>query len=148
MTQTSLMHLSLRTLERVCHYIGLPFKYRICSELSLDLPPQLGPGDWAREICTALGAESYLNPASGSTLFDPDTFESQGIELLFLQAETFIYKTGRFTFEPNLSILDVLMWNRPEAVLEAVHRYTLIPAVQNTACSLRSTLTSPATSRA
>jgi len=124
----SLVRLNARALDAVCSYIGLSFPHRICSELDLSLPPELGPGDWAREICGALGASAYVNPVGGRALFDPASFARRGVALHFLQSETFTYAAGRFGFEPNLSILDALMWNSPEAVLAAVQRYHLSPA--------------------
>ena len=57
----SLVHLNLRGLDAVCGYLGLDFKRRIASELQLDLPAQLAPGDWALEIGRRLGAKAYLN---------------------------------------------------------------------------------------
>lgn len=124
----SLTHLNVRSLAAVCNYVGLPFRYRICSELELDLPPALGPGDWAREICFAMSADGYINPVGGSGLFDPSSFARRGVDLEFLRAEPFIYATRGFSFEPNLSILDVLMWNAPELVLDAMHRFELVSA--------------------
>jgi hypothetical protein len=125
---SSLVRLNARALQAVCRYIGLPFPHRICSEIDLPLRSGLGAGDWAREICAALGAKSYVNPIGGRALFDPASFTARGIELDFLQADTFTYDTGRFGFEPNLSVLDALMWNRPETVRAAVERYRLVPA--------------------
>ena len=129
----SLTRLNVRALAAVCRYVELPFRYRICSELPLALPPDLGPGDWAREICAQLGASTYVNPAGGRALFDPATFARSGIELQFLGAEPFPYSTGRFVFEPNLSILDVLMWNKPQAVRAAIDRYELATAASKPA---------------
>ena len=123
----SLVRLNVRGLVAVCRAIGLPFRHRTCSELALDLPSTLGPGDWAPEICAALGATSYINPAGGHGLFDPATFAQRGIKLDFVTAKPFTYTTGRFSFEPGLSILDVLMWNPPGAVLGAVQDYALTP---------------------
>lgn len=115
-TDDSLVHLDVRGLGAVCRYLDIPFKYRICSELELPLPNSLAPGQWALEICSLLGATGYVNPASGRDLFDPAAFAHRGIALHFAQPEEFIYDTAPYRFEPNLSILDVLMWNSPERV--------------------------------
>jgi hypothetical protein len=120
-----LTSLNVRGLAAVCRYVGLPFRHRVCSALSLDLPHQLGPGDWAPEICTRLGATSYVNPLGGRDLFDPSSFATRGVTLSFLEATPFTYSTPGFTFEPNLSILDALMWSPPEIVLAAIRTYEL-----------------------
>lgn len=116
----SLVQLNVRGLSAVCRYLGLPFVYRICSELNLSLPPIMSPGEWSLEICSLLGAASYVNPASGREIFDPAAFERHGIELNFAEPKEFIYSTAPYHFEPNLSVLDVLMWNSPETVADAV----------------------------
>jgi len=125
-TSDSLVHLNVYGLDAVCRYLDIPFRYRICSELNLPFPEKLRPGGWAPEICSLLGATRYINPTSGEDLFDPAEFASRGISLSFARVKTFVYPTPRYHFEPNLSILDVLMWNSPDAVVEAIHNYVEI----------------------
>jgi hypothetical protein len=118
----SLTRLDVRGLAAVCRYLEIPFRPRICSELSLDLPVDLGPGDWAPEICARLGARQYLNPAGGRALFDPRRFERLGVDLQFLHTEPPRYAQGSYPPSENLSILDMLMWNPPATVREALLR--------------------------
>lgn len=129
-TDDSLVNLNVRSLNTVCHYLDIPFNYQICSELLLPLPEKLGPGEWALEICSLLGATRYVNPASGQDLFDPTEFVRRGISLNFAQATDFVYSTTPYQFEPNLSILDVLMWNSPEAVSKAIRNGSTV--IENT----------------
>lgn len=112
----SLVHLNLAGLREVCDYLELPFAPRICSELALDLPADLAPGDWALEIATQLGAERYLNPMGGRALFDPARYTARGVQLDFLQMPSFSYPSGPWDPVPDLSIVDVLMWNEPAHV--------------------------------
>lgn len=116
----SLVQLNVRGLAAVCRYLDIPFNYRICSELNLPLPEKLQPGEWAPEICRMLGANSYVNPAGGQKIFDLSEFFRGGISLHFAQAKEFVYTTIPYQYEPNLSIIDVLMWVSPTAVAEAV----------------------------
>lgn len=116
----SLVQLDVAGLREVCAYLGLEFTYSICSERDLDLPPISGPGDWAPAIAAAVGADAYINPVGGRRLFDPAAFHRRKIELSFLEMPPFTYPTGSYQFEPDLSILDVLMWNSPEAVRRAL----------------------------
>jgi hypothetical protein len=123
---SSLVHLNLAGLREVCSYLELPFAPRICSELALDLPTGLAPGDWALEIATRLGADSYLNPLGGRALFDPARYAARGVQLEFLQMPSFSYTSGPWEPVPDLSIIDVLMWNEParvrQVLLETAHR--------------------------
>jgi hypothetical protein len=125
-TDDSLVHLNVNALRAVCRYLDIPFRYRICSELNLPLPDSLGPGEWAPEICSLLGATSYVNPASGREIFNPVEFTRRGVSLHFAQATEFVYDTAPYQYEPNLSILDVLMWNSPGVAAGAVRHGVVI----------------------
>jgi len=127
----SLVHLDVRALGAVCAYLGLPFAPKICSELDLALPPDLGPGDWALEIASRLGAGSYLNPASGRALFDPAAFAARGLELAFLQPRSWSYAAGPFEPLADLSILDVLMWNDPATVRAALQSHAEVVVAES-----------------
>jgi hypothetical protein len=114
----SLVHLNLAGLRAVCRYLDLPFAPRICSELALDLPADLGPGDWALEIASRLGADAYLNPIGGRAMFDPATYAARGLRLEFLDLPPLHYATGPWEPVPELSIVDALMWNEPAKLRE------------------------------
>jgi WbqC-like protein family len=124
-TNDSLVQLNVAGLRETCDYLGLEFKYSICSELGLDLSVIEGPGDWAPAITEAVGANAYINPIGGRHLFDPAAFRRRHIELSFLEMPPFTYDTRPYHFEPQLSILDVLMWNSPEAVRRALRTATV-----------------------
>jgi len=116
----SLVALNVRSLRAVCDYLGLPFRYRICSQLGLDLPDRLHPGGWAPWIAGKLSADTYINPSAGHELFDPAEFARQKVTLRFLEFSSFVYETPGYSFKSDLSILDVLMWNSPGAVIQAI----------------------------
>ncbi|MBV9523971.1 MAG: WbqC family protein [Alphaproteobacteria bacterium] len=128
-TDDSLVRLNARGLRAVCRCLGLPFRFRILSELGLELPEKPGAGGWAPFLCERLGATSYVNPAGGQALFAAADFTARGIALFFAETALFPYETAPFAFEPGLSILDVLMWNSPERVAAAIRDGTrLMPA--------------------
>jgi hypothetical protein len=116
----SLVDLDVQGLKTVCRYLGIPLNLQICSRMGLALPDRLDPGDWALEVCTRLGADAYLNPASGRALFDPERYASRGIDLQFLEVAEFRYETDPYPFEPGLSILDVMLWNSPQQITDAL----------------------------
>lgn len=78
------------------------------------------------DICSQEQASSYVNAIGGMELYDKAEFRAQGIDLHFLRTRPIAYKQGRHSFVPNLSILDVLMWNPPEQVAEWLGEYDLI----------------------
>jgi hypothetical protein len=116
----SLVSLNVTGLRTVCEYLGLPFRYRICSQLDIEYPEKLAAGQWAPWIAAKLAANVYINPIGGRALFDPPGFSKQRISLQFLDFTPFVYDTPGYNFEKDLSILDVLMWNSPDAVVRAI----------------------------
>ncbi len=126
LSDDSLVTLNTVAMTETCAYLGVPFNYEICSSLNLDIPNTMGPGEWAPTIASRLGANRYVNPASGQTLFDPKEFSALNIELGFLETGDFVYSTPRYVFEPNLSILDSMMWNAPDTIREALLSLTRI----------------------
>lgn len=113
----SLVSLNVSALSAVCDYLEIPFSYHICSKLALDYPPKLEPGDWAPYICQILGASEYVNPVGGRDLFDVSVFQQCGITLYFTEFAEFKYATPTYSYEPHLSIIDVMMWNSPEDIV-------------------------------
>jgi hypothetical protein len=117
-TTGKLRDLNVQSLLAVCDYLGTPFDWSNCSEMELSLPVIEHPGQWALEISKAVGARRYVNRPGGRPIFRPKEWETAGIELCFLEPPTFRYPTGPYNFEADLSILDVLMWNDPAAVIQ------------------------------
>lgn len=120
----SLVSLNVSALIATCEYLEIPFSYEIASNLNIDYPPGLGPGDWAPYICQSLGASEYVNPASGKDIFDVSAFQNKGIELYFAEFTEFDYATPGYNYEPHLSILDVMMWNSSEDITDALKQGT------------------------
>jgi hypothetical protein len=118
----SLVSLNVTGLRTVCEYLGLPFRYRLCSQLDIEFPDKLLPGQWAAWISRRLSADVYINPIGGRALFDPAEFAREGVNLRFLDFAAFVYDTPGHKFEASLSILDVLMWNGPDAIVETIRK--------------------------
>lgn len=112
----SIVRLNVRALESVCRYLSIRFDCSVFSGMNLALGSVDGPGDWALRIAQALGASEYLNPPGGAGLFDASRFAQSGIRLAIQDPVEFRYACGGYEFVPSLSIVDVLMWNAPEAV--------------------------------
>jgi hypothetical protein len=93
--------------------LNINFQYQYCSDLDVDLDPTRSADERVLELCRFLGATEYINLPGGVELYQPETFEQYGVKLTFRNLPTFVYETGKFAFEPNLSIVDVLMWNKP-----------------------------------
>ena len=113
----SLSQLNVLFLQRVCAQLGIPFHFHVFSEMNLDLPEISNPGQWALEISAAFGASEYINPPGGRDLFDESKFEARGIKLTIQEPIPFDYACPGYKPVPDLSIIDVMMWNTPEQII-------------------------------
>ena len=114
--QDSISQLNALILDKICTHLEIDFNYSFFSEMDIALGPIEGPGDWALRISEALGAEEYVNPPGGVDIFDVKKFERSGIKLNIRHLPPLEYSCRGYEFIPNLSIIDVLMWNKPEAI--------------------------------
>ena len=116
----TLVSLNVSCLKIICNYLNIPFNFSICSKLDLDFGSEMGAGDWAPTIASQLGATSYVNPVGGKEIFDKSKFTDLGLDLGFLEVDTFEYSTTGYEFEPNLSIIDTMMWCHPSIIRGAL----------------------------
>ena len=88
--------------------------------------PVLKAGDKVLAICGALGADRYLNTIGGRTLYAAAAFAAAGVDLKFIQTRPVTYRQFGQPFVPALSILDVMMFNSPDAVRRMLGEYDLL----------------------
>ncbi len=119
----SLTYLNTHLLKKTCEYIGIHFNYEIFSEMNLAIGNVNDPGEWALRISEAVGAEEYINPPGGEKIFDRRKFEEVNIKLKFLKVNLTEYNQRRSTFEPGLSIVDVMMFNSQEEIKNMLDNY-------------------------
>jgi len=118
----SLADFNVNSLAATCERLGLRFADERCSRLGLALDDVEHAGQWALRITQALGARAYLNPPGGRALFQQAEWDAAGIEIAFTTPTGFTYDCRPYAFEPGLSIIDVLMWCAPEAVVAELRR--------------------------
>ncbi len=84
------------------------------------------PDEWALNICKALKATEYWNPPGGMDFFDRTKYKMNNIDLKFHKIKIKEYNQRRPSFEPGLSIIDVLMFNSVEEVNAMLDEYELL----------------------
>ena len=77
------------------------------------------------DICKKQGAEIYINAIGGTELYSREDFAAQGIKLQFIKMNPVEYQQFKNEFVPNLSILDVMMFNPVEKIREYLDSYEL-----------------------
>lgn len=78
------------------------------------------------DICRSLHADTYYNAIGGQELYDKQEFADHGVNLFFVKTNEFAYPQFKNAFEPNLSIIDVLMFNGKEGTKRLLQEYTLV----------------------
>lgn len=78
------------------------------------------------DICKNLQATQYINAIGGQKLYSKEDFLKNGIQLNFIKMNDIKYKQFNDKFVPNLSIIDVMMFNSKDKIKEMLNNYTLI----------------------
>lgn len=79
------------------------------------------------DICKSLGTKQYINSIGGIELYSKGEFKESGIDLKFIKSTLVPYEQiGCKSFEPNLSILDVLLNCGIEQFQVMLNQYKLI----------------------
>jgi hypothetical protein len=89
----------------------LSIPHRLITSSTIAADHELKGEERVVEICHAIHATHYLNPIGGIELYSKDSFASAGIKLSFLRTKDLNYEQFGGLFVPNLSIIDVLMFN-------------------------------------
>ena len=108
----------------VCDYLGITTTLVMSSQIEIDI--SLRAQDKVIDICRRQGATEYFNAIGGQTLYDQMSFARFGIRLQFLKTAAVTYSQGKGAFVPNLSILDVLMFNPQTTINDMLHQFKLI----------------------
>ncbi len=113
------------SINQTCKYLGITTEVRVSS--TIDIDHILQSQEKVLALCQATNTKTYVNAIGGMELYSKEIFQDKGIELKFIKSKPFEYKQFDKPFVPWLSILDVLMFNPPDAVKNCVNQnYELI----------------------
>jgi len=122
--EKNLFDFLLYSIEKIVDLLHINTKLIVSS--SLNINHSLKNTNKVLEICRELGADTYYNAIGGQKLYDKMEFMEKGIDLKFIKTDTVEYKQFGSLFVPNLSIVDVLMFNSVDEVNMMLDKYTLI----------------------
>jgi hypothetical protein len=120
--------LAAESIRVVNDYLELKTEF----ELSSDFHRSTAGYEKARrliDICRKENADDYINSIGGQAIYTKEEFANQGINLYFLKSTVDEYDQSpirKETFEPNLSIIDVMMFNEKNKIKEMILNYELI----------------------
>lgn len=78
------------------------------------------------EINKCLGADMYINAIGGQALYDFEHFAKENIALRFIKMDQIEYKQYKDSFVPNLSFIDVMMFNDINSIKKLLLEYELL----------------------
>jgi hypothetical protein len=112
------------TIRGICSYLRIDTKLIVSSEVFNNVG--LKNQDRIIDICRNLRADIYINAIGGKGLYKKENFTDEGMNLFFIESNPIVYtQFGNAQFVPNLSIIDVMMFNSPEIIREFVKNYRL-----------------------
>jgi len=112
------------SLREICDYLDLSPDWHLSSELMKD--NSLRAQAKVLDICKKLGADQYVNVPGGKDLYDHESFTDQGLKLSFIEPKTVEYEQFGKPFVPNLSIIDVMMFNTQAQCASMLKEYSLV----------------------
>ena len=111
-------------LRKLCEYLDIRTKWYRSSELKHK--KELSGQERVLEICDEMGTTCYINSARGENLYSKADFLRRGTQLSFLQTNTLPYPQFSNIFSPNLSIIDVMMFNNKAQCTKLLQGYELV----------------------
>ena len=121
----SISILAAYSVELVSNYLEINVDFRF-SSLSFNHTKGQEKSIRLINLTKELGGTTYINPIGGTNIYNKKFFESQGVKLNFLEPEVIRYDQLDKKFIPNLSIIDVLMYNSKEDVKKLLNKYRLV----------------------
>ena len=121
-----MVSLNKASLEKVFNFLGLDIHVQVFSGMNLNIEQPKERDEWALNICKAIGGvNEYWNPPGGQTFFDRQKYLKAGIDIKFMTQIIAPYSQHRPTFEPRLSIIDIMMFNDIDVIYKMMENYEL-----------------------
>lgn len=122
--ESNLARFVLNSLFEISKYLNINSIFLISSEICI--APELKGQERILKICRQLDASNYYNAIGGVNLYSKAKFLQDNVKLKFIRPKSIIYNQFDGEFIPNLSIIDVLMFNPKERVIQMLNEYELL----------------------
>lgn len=120
---------NLNSIKKICWYLDIKTEIIVSSNLKID-HSTFKAQDKVLVICKDLQATKYINAIGGTYLYEKNIFKNNGIILNFIKTNNIIYKQFDKEFVPNLSIIDIMMFNSQEDIKKLLNEYELIEGLK------------------
>ena len=123
--------LNCRIVRTLCEALSIRCKIIVSSDHEFDYSEVTVPGDYALVHALHMGATEVVNPANGLHLLDEEKLKRNGITLSALLPPQLTYPQAGGSFEPSLSIIDVMMFNGVAGTSKLLSARTIVSAGQS-----------------
>jgi hypothetical protein len=117
--------LCIHSICNVYSYLNMNFKWDLSSTKHASIKG-LGKTERLINITLSENCSTYINPIGGVKMYNKDVFKDVGVTLLFNKSKDITYKQFDNNFVPNLSIIDILMFNDISTIRDFLLQYTLL----------------------
>ncbi len=112
------------TIEMIADYLEMNTQFILSSNIEKN--NLLTGQEKVIEICKILEANEYYNAIGGKELYSKELFNENNISLKFLHTDLIEYNQFDNEFEPNLSVIDIMMFNSKDEINSMMNSYSLI----------------------
>ena len=112
------------SLRGVCAHLRITTPIYVASSLPVDERLVEDKQDRVVKLTKHFAGDRYLNAIGGTSLYDGEYFTRRGIELRFHRMDELSYTQFKDPFVPNLSIIDLLMFNDVERLRQWLPCYS------------------------
>lgn len=114
------------SIQSVARYFGFDTKFLFSSEIEKD--NTLKGEEKIIDLCKRRKADRYVNAIGGRELYHVEKFSACNIDLKFVKTlgDSICYQQFGDEFFPNLSVIDVMMFNSKTVIKNFLNQYQLI----------------------
>ena len=123
-SETNISLFITNSLKKVCNYLDIQTPFYISSNLEYDRT--LKKVQRVIDIIVRMKATQYINTIGGIKLYSKKKFASHGIKLSYIKSGNISYPQFNYPFVPDLSIIDVMMFNPKEKAKEFLSVFRLL----------------------
>jgi len=116
--------LALRSIELTCQHLGIDTELAPTSRVYANAA--LKGQERILDICSREQTTMYVNPIGGRELYDHAVFAARQVQLRFLETLPYTYSQFGKPFQPNLSMIDVLMFAGVDGARQLLESYRLV----------------------
>lgn len=120
----SIAHFNLNAITEISNLLDIQTDIEPSSSIYNNT--QLKGEERILDICLQEKANTYVNPIGGLGLYPQEKFDAKAIQLDFIQMNSIDYKQFNSGHVPNLSIIDVLMFNGKSGTQDLLLNYSIV----------------------